>query len=99
MIGKYTKDGWAQFMLMKEYVTTGPNPEVYQKEYDDVWYTMCFPFDLTDEQLAAAFNETFNIVDFSGVEVKEADENNGKMKLILFFRHDTAFQECGSDRL
>ena len=85
--GKYTKDGWAQFMLMKEYVTTGPNPEVYQKEYDDVWYTMCFPFDLTDEQLAAAFNETFNIVDFSGVEVKEADENNGKMKLILHFKN------------
>ena len=85
--GKYTQNGWAQFMLMKAYVTNGPTPEVYQKEYDDVWYTMCFPFDLTDEQLAAAFNETFNIVDFSGVEVKEADENNGKMKLILHFKN------------
>jgi hypothetical protein len=45
--GKYNKDGWAQFMLMKE-ITTGPGSEIYQKEYDDVWYTMCFPFDLTD---------------------------------------------------
>ena len=84
--GKFTKDGWAQFMLMKE-TTSGPGSEIYQKEYDDVWYTMCFPFDLTDEQLAAAFNETFNIVDFSGVEVKEAEENNGKMKLILHFNN------------
>lgn len=85
--GLYTQNGWAQFMLMKEY-TTGPESEVYQKEYDDVWYTMCFPFDLTDEQLAAAFNETFNIVDFSGVEVVEADKNDGEsMKLILHFNN------------
>ena len=85
--GKYTQDGWAQFMLMKE-MTAGPGSEIYQKEYDDVWYTMCFPFDLSDEQLAAAFNETFNIVDFSGVEVVEADKNDGEsMKLILHFNN------------
>lgn len=81
--GKYTRDGWAQFMMMKEY-TTDPGGDVYKKEYDDVWYTMCFPFDLSDEQLAAAFNETFNIVDFSGVEIKE--ETTGK-KLILHFNN------------
>lgn len=83
--GIYTRDGWAQFMLMKEY-TTDPGGDVYTKKYEDVWYTMCFPFDLTDEQLAAAFNETFNIVDFSGVEVKEADDEAGtSKKLILHF--------------
>ncbi len=81
--GKYTQDGWAQFMMMKEF-TTDPGGDVYQKEYDDVWYTMCFPFDLTDEQLAAAFNETFNIVDFSGVEIKDPTETTGK-KLVLHF--------------
>lgn len=49
---------------------------------------MCFPFDLTDEQLAAAFNETFNIVDFSGVEIKEADEEAGTpKKLVLHFNN------------
>ena len=86
-IGKYTRDGWAQFMLMKEF-STDPGSEVYQKEYEDVWYTMCFPFDLTDEQLAAAFNETFNIVDFSGVEVKDADEEKGTpKKLVLHFNN------------
>lgn len=85
--GKYTRDGWAQFMLMKE-MAAGPGSEIYQKEYDDVWYTMCFPFDLSDEQLAAAFNETFNIVDFSGVEVVEAEDNDGEsMKLILHFNN------------
>jgi hypothetical protein len=68
--GKWTRDGWAQFLLMKEF-TTDPGEDVYQKEYKDVWYTMCFPFDLTDEQLAAAFNETFNIVDFSGIQIED----------------------------
>ncbi len=71
--GKYTRDGWAQFMLMKEF-STNPGGDLYFKEYDDVWYTMCFPFDLSDEQLAAAFNETFNIVDFSAVEINKEEK-------------------------
>ena len=71
--GKYTRDGWAQFMLMKEF-TTDPGGDLYTKKYDDVWYTMCFPFDLSDEQLAAAFNETFNIVDFSAVEINKEEK-------------------------
>ena len=85
--GKYTQDGWAQFMMMKEF-TTKPGGDVYPKYYEDVWYTMCFPFDLTDEQLAAAFNETFNIVDFSGVEVMEKDDpknETGNLTLTLHF--------------
>lgn len=81
--GKYTQDGWAQFVLMKTYKPGGEDI-VYTKEYSDVWYTMCFPFDLTDEQLAAAFNETFNIADFSGVELK-AKTDTDPMKLILHF--------------
>ena len=83
--GIYTRDGWAQFMLMKE-TSSKPGGDIYKKEYDDVWYTMCFPFDLTDEQLAGAFNETFNIVDFSGVEIKEPTETTGK-KLVLHFNN------------
>ena len=81
--GTYTQNGWAQFVLMKEYVP-GNEDIVYTKEYSDVWYTMCFPFDLTDEQLAAAFNETFNIADFSGVEVVEKTETD-PLKLVLHF--------------
>ncbi len=83
--GKYTRDGWAQFMLMKEF-STNPGDDVYQREFEDVWYTICYPFDLTDEQLAAAFNETFNIVDFSGVEIQdETQSDDGKKTLILHF--------------
>lgn len=81
--GTYTQNGWAQFVLMKAYKPGGEDI-VYTKEYNDVWYTMCFPFDLTDEQLAAAFNETFNIADFSGVEVVEKTETD-PLKLILHF--------------
>ncbi len=83
--GTWTKDGWAQFLLMKGY-QPGEEDIVYTKEYSDVWYTMCFPFDLTDEQLAAAFNETFNIVDFSGVEYKDPSTHDVEKKtLILHF--------------
>ena len=80
--GKWTTAGWAQFLLMRE-----SKPEnVFEKKYEDVWYTMCFPFDLTDEQLASAFNETFNIVDFSGVEIKPVTGTNTK-QLILHFNN------------
>ena len=82
--GIYTSDGWAQFLLMKEYVPNKPGGDVFTKEYDDVWYTMCFPFDLTDEQLAGAFNEGFNIADFSGVEIKEKTDDD-PMTMILHF--------------
>lgn len=80
--GIYTQYGWAQFLLQKEF--NPDHPEVFTKEYDDVWYTMCFPFDLTDEQLATAFNEGFNIADFSGVEIKEETEDNPKTMILHF---------------
>ena len=80
--GIYTQYGWAQFLLQKEF--NPDHPEVFTKEYDDVWYTMCFPFDLTDEQLASAFNEGFNIADFSGVEIKEETEDNPKTMILHF---------------
>lgn len=80
--GIYTKYGWAQFLIQKEF--NPDHPEVFTKEYDDVWYTMCFPFDLTDEQLATAFNEGFNIADFSGVEIKDETEDNPKTMILHF---------------
>lgn len=84
--GIWTQDGWVQFLLMKE---SKPNEgDRFTKNYKDVWYTMCFPFELTDEQLASAFNEGFNIVDFSGVQIKDpsVQEDNVKNKtLVLHF--------------
>lgn len=65
-----SKLAWRQFVWMHGYA---PHEEVYKNEYDDTWYTICFPFDCSDEQLEAAFNSNFNICEFSGVAV-EIDE-------------------------
>ena len=95
--GKYSQDGWAQFVLMKEY-DPDTDTEVYEKEYDDVWYTMCFPFDLTDEQLAGAFTENFNIVDFSAVEIT-TDEATQKKELVLHFNNvaETVYKDADNN--
>lgn len=84
--GIWTNDGWVQFLLMKEFVS-GEESKVYTKNYKDVWYTMCFPFELTDEQLASAFNEGFNIADFSGIELtsETLESGNEKKTLTLHF--------------
>ena len=63
--------GWRQFVLMSGF--DPQEDEVYAKDYDDTWYTFCFPADLTDEQLEGAFNSNFNIVEFNGVAVNETD--------------------------
>ena len=62
--------GWRQFVLNSGY-SPNNDDEVYSKVMDDTWYTMCFPFDLTDEQLEGAFNPNFNICEFNGVAVAE----------------------------
>jgi hypothetical protein len=82
--GEYTQDGWAQFLLMQAYDPSDPDSKVLTKDYDDVWYTMCFPFDLTDEQLTEAFNRSFNIVDFSGVEVTTTETTRN---IVLHFNN------------
>ncbi|MBR5655539.1 MAG: leucine-rich repeat domain-containing protein [Prevotella sp.] len=64
--------GWRQFVLSFGY-SPNNDDEVYAKDYDDTWYTMCFPFDLSDEQLEGAFNSNFNICEFNGVAVVETE--------------------------
>ena len=81
--------GWRQFILHSGY-SPHNDDEVYSKDYDDTWYTMCFPFDLTDEQLEGAFNSNFNIVEFSGVvreqtEVEVDGETQEVNNLVLLF--------------
>ena len=82
--------GWKQFMLMKGNSPTKPS-EILTKEYDDTWYTMCFPFDLTPAQLETAFGASYEICEFTGVEVVD-DETDGKKTLILHFM-DVAQQD------
>lgn len=72
--------GWRQFVLK-----SGVSPESHEvlvKEYKDIWYTMCFPWHLTDEQLESAFASNFCIAEFTGVKVTEDD---GQYTLQLCF--------------
>ncbi len=76
------KEGWRQFTFRAG--DAGSEDIVFNKSYENIWYTMCFPFSLTDEQLETAFNAEYNIADFSGVEVKE-ENKNGNREIILHF--------------
>ncbi len=65
--------GWRQFPLSSSVEEIGEIP--FQKEYDDTWYTMCFPWQMIDNQLFSAFNQKCEIVEFKGAEmVKQDDE-------------------------
>ena len=75
-----SKLGWRQFVLRSSF--TPDSPEVFIKQYKDIWYTMCFPWHLTDEQLEEAFSSTFCIAEFTGVKVTEED---GQYSLQLCF--------------
>lgn len=94
--GVFSRDGWAQFVLQKDYKADSES-EVFTKEYDDVWYTICFPFDLTDEQLAVAFNEGYNIVDFSSIQILDPDQGDDveNKTLLLHFNKvaDTEYRD------
>lgn len=39
------------------------------KRVDGKWYTMCLPFDMTEQQLKSAYGSKVEVVEFSGVEV------------------------------
>lgn len=75
----YSKYYWRNFLLQSGYSPV--NDEVYSKYYDDTWYTMCFPFDLTDEQLEAAYQSNkFNICEFSSASIypETKTDDNGE---------------------
>lgn len=62
--------GWKRFMLTVANRTGDDNSSVWtvRHMYDDTWYTMCFPFDLTINQLISTFGAGFEIAYFCGVE-------------------------------
>lgn len=73
----YSKYYWRNFLLQSGY--DPQNDEVFSKWMDDTWYTICFPFDLTDEQLEAAFQSNhFNIAEFSGAAIYPETKQNSK---------------------
>ena len=73
----YSKYYWRKFLLQAGYNKN--DDEVFSKLMDDTWYTICFPFDLTDEQLEAAFQSNhFNIAEFSGAAIYPEKKKNSK---------------------
>ncbi len=81
--GEYSNLAWRQFVYMDGYT---PNEEIFSKVFDDTWYTICFPFNCTEDQLKSAFNAEFNICEFSGVAVEESEpDKDGVITDRLFF--------------
>ena len=75
--------GWRQFPLSSSVEEIGEIP--FQKEYDDTWYTMCFPWQMIDNQLFSAFNQKLEIVEFKGAEVFQDPEDEYNYNLVFHF--------------
>lgn len=73
----FSKYFWRKFLLQAGYNKN--DDEIFSMWMDDTWYTICFPFDLTDEQLEAAFQSNrFNIAEFSGAAIYPETKQNSQ---------------------
>ncbi len=70
-----SKEAWRQFAIVNGDVIN------YSKVYDETWYTMCFPWHVSDTQLFEAFNQACEIVEFKGAEVINTAENEYSLML------------------
>ena len=77
---------WRQLPIQ----TTSDNDDfIYEKQYDNTWYTMCFPWDMDDNQLFRAFNQKCEIAEFMGVEMVDATpEGSDEKKYNMVFHFD-----------
>ena len=87
--------GWKRFMLTIANRTGDDNSSVWtiRHMYDDTWYTMCFPFDITINQLISTFGAGFEIAYFCGVE-KGANGN-----IVLQFTESNYMKEETYDKV
>ena len=69
--------GWRQLPLQ---TTSEKEDYIFSKEYDDTWYTMCFPWDMEDNQLFSTFNNDLEIAEFVGAEVIDVSEEGADVK-------------------
>lgn len=74
--------GWRQLKVMEEYE---PGVDVVERVVDDTWYTMCYPFNLTDEQLEECFSSGYNIVEFSDARIVKMKNDPTKKAMVLYF--------------
>lgn len=85
--GQFSALGWRQLPIKQ---TTNNDDYIFTKEYDNTWYTMCFPWDMDDNTLFRAFNQKCEIAEFVGVEMIKDEENSTEEKLLynLVFHFD-----------
>lgn len=75
--------GWRQFPLATSVESIGETP--FEKEYDDTWYTMAFPWKMVDNQLFSAFNQKLEIVEFVGAELLPVEGSDTEFSLVFHF--------------
>lgn len=85
--GEFSSLGWRQLPIKQ---TTNNDDYIFTKEYDNTWYTMCFPWDMDDNTLFRAFNQKCEIAEFVGVEMIKDEENSTEEELLynLVFHFD-----------
>ena len=77
----YTNLGWIQLKIMSAYT---PGEDVVERLVDDTWYTMCYPFNMTDEQLEECFSAGYDIVEFDDARIVK-QKNSDKKAMVLYF--------------
>ena len=85
-VGEYTVQhgdyaGWKNFALVGENKQDDTWDD--NKRVDGKWYTMCLPFDMTEQQLKSAYGSKVEVVEFSDVEVV-TKPNNDKIITLKF---------------
>ena len=74
--------GWNEFML------TGKlkNIEKDERLVEGKWYSVCFPFNLTEKQIKNAFGDATEVCEFSGVKSEKDPLAAGKKYITLQFK-------------
>ena len=91
--GKYNANqgdyaGWNNFMISAK----TRSDEIWEDttRVRDKWYSMCVPFDMTEEQLQSAYGATVEVVEFSSVDVEEIAATRDKYITLNFKRPVTS---------
>ena len=74
--------GWNEFMLTTKLKNTHNDDRLVEGK----WYSVCFPFDLTEEQIKNAFGDATEVCEFSGVRSDNDPRIAGKKYITLQFK-------------
>lgn len=74
--------GWNNFMLTTKLKDTHKDERLVESK----WYSVCFPFNLTEEQIKNAFGDATEVCEFSGVKSDNDPHITGKKYITLQFK-------------